>query len=53
MDRGLKNITLIETKRLAETIFELVNIKDVNFDSRGKGSFCKLVSTYFQILYFI
>lgn len=54
MGDGVDNITSKEIKKLAETICELANdIKDVNFDSRGKGSFCELVSTYFQILYFI
>lgn len=45
MDRCLKNITSAETQKLAETLCFLVNdITEINFDLRGKGSFCELVS---------
>lgn len=47
------NITLIEIQNLAKTICDVANnITDIEFDSRGKGSFCMLVSTliYFHIL---
>lgn len=40
------NITLIEIQNLAKTIYDVANnITDIEFDSRGKGSFCMLVST--------
>lgn len=40
------NITLIEIQNLAKTICDVANnITDIEFDSRGKGSFCMLVST--------
>lgn len=43
----LQNIKSNEVKKLVKTLCDLVSsTEDVNFDSRGKGSFCELVSVF-------